>query len=77
MSSAEISLSARSSAPSTSCAAAVGAVWAPPAGSATIASMMPAFKRSGAVSFKASAASTFLDASRQRMAAQPSGGMTL
>ena len=31
----------------------------------------------GAVSFSASAASTFLAASRHRMAAHPSGGMTL
>ena len=45
---------------STSVAAAAGSVCAPPIGSGMISSMIPALSRSGAVSFSASAASTFL-----------------
>jgi hypothetical protein len=69
--------SARDSASSSKAVAAGGSVCAPPVGSRTISSMRPASRRSGAVSFRASAASTFFAASRHRIAAQPSGGMTL
>jgi hypothetical protein len=52
-------------------------VWAPPVGSGTISSTTPNAQQVGAVSFSASAASTLRDASRHRMAAHPSGGITL
>ena len=45
--------------------------------SGMISSMIPAFSKSGAVSFSASAASIFFAGSRHRIAAHPSGGMTL
>ena len=46
-------------------------------GSGMIASTRPSATMSGAVIFSAVAASTFLAGSRHRIAAQPSGGMTL
>ena len=44
---------------------------------AAISSMIPKPSRSGAVSLSASAASTFRPESRHRIAAHPSGGITL
>ena len=75
--SADTSASAAESAWSTSAVAASGSVCAPPVGSGTTASMRPSASMSGAVIFSAAAASTLRFASRQRIAAQPSGGITL
>lgn len=53
-----------------------GSLWAPPSGSGTMASTTLSWRRSFAVSFKASAALGASLASRQRMAAQDSGLIT-
>src|SRR5204863_281166 len=57
-------------------AAASGAVWAPPGGSGTTASITPRSRQWPASSRKAAAAFFASPASRQRIAAHPSGEIT-